>query len=166
MKLYIDADMALKVFEDGHVEFPNGRMTKGCPTKAGYMRVQFNKKMKYVHRLVAELFIDNPKNLPQVNHKDMDPSNNNVSNLEWVSNGQNVKHSYENNKVRKKIICGNSRKPKLTKEQVLWVINNPQHLSKRAMARTLDVDFNTVQYILLGKTHTQWTELDAHKEGA
>lgn len=45
---------------------------------------------KRIHRLVTETFIDNPKNLPQVNHKDEDKLNNNVNNLEWCDNRYNV----------------------------------------------------------------------------
>lgn len=52
---------------------------------------------KRVHRLVAETYISNPEKLPQVNHKDGNKLNNNVSNLEWVSNSQNTKHGYNNN---------------------------------------------------------------------
>lgn len=47
----------------------------------------------YIHRLVAEYFIDNPGALPCVNHKDGNKSNNDISNLEWCSYSQNMKHA-------------------------------------------------------------------------
>ena len=62
--------------------------------KKGYYRVSLwkdNKDKHYlVHRLVAETFIPNPENLPTVNHKDENPSNNCVDNLEWCTNHYNL----------------------------------------------------------------------------
>lgn len=49
-----------------------------------------------IHRLVAICFLENINNKQQVNHKDHNRQNNNVSNLEWVSQSENVKHSYKN----------------------------------------------------------------------
>lgn len=54
----------------------------------------------YVHRLVAEHFIPNPNNLPQVNHKDNNPANNNVDNLEWCDNSYNIRYSDIPNKLK------------------------------------------------------------------
>lgn len=63
----------------------------------GYRRINVTignkKKNLRVHRLVAEAFIPNPNNLPEVNHIDEDKSNNHVDNLEWVTASQNQQHS-------------------------------------------------------------------------
>jgi hypothetical protein len=50
------------------------------------------RKAFQVHRLVAMTYIPNPHNLPQVNHKDGNPLNNHVSNLEWVTQAENIQH--------------------------------------------------------------------------
>jgi len=61
------------------------------------MRVTLNKdsinKTHKVHRLVAKAFIPNPDNKPQVNHKDFNPLNNTVDNLEWMTNTENYQYS-------------------------------------------------------------------------
>lgn len=64
--------------------------------KKGYLTVNIKGKTTYVHRLVAEAFIPNPDNLPQVNHKNTRKNDNNVSNLEWNTNKENMEHSWKN----------------------------------------------------------------------
>ena len=70
----------------------------------GYYRVSFsiNRKRKqfYVHRLIAEHFIPNPDNLPQVNHIDGNKLNNSLDNLEWVTVQDNVIHAYKNGLIK------------------------------------------------------------------
>lgn len=69
------------------------KILNGCINN-GYIYINFPKgKREYVHRLVAKAFIKNQNNLPCVNHKDGDKSNNNVNNLEWCSYLFNNKHS-------------------------------------------------------------------------
>lgn len=69
--------------------------------KTGYISVQLGhysqgkKKIEYLHRLVAFHFIPNPENKPCVNHKDGNKSNNDVSNLEWVTYSENHEHAYK-----------------------------------------------------------------------
>lgn len=72
-------------------------------SKQGYKRVSLTNHKKYfVHRLVAETFIPNPDNLPQVNHKDENKLNNNVENLEWVDNKQNMNYGTRNKRAGEK----------------------------------------------------------------
>lgn len=60
----------------------------------GYMRVELGKGNSFsIHRLVAQAFIPNPDNKPQVNHIDGNRSNNNVRNLEWVDSSENIWHA-------------------------------------------------------------------------
>ena len=65
-------------------------------TTNGYenLTIRIDGKIKnlLIHRLVAVLFIDNPNNLPQVNHKDGNKLNNNIDNLEWISPSNNHRH--------------------------------------------------------------------------
>ena len=85
-----------------------GRVMKLQPFKLGYMGVCLSKDnkqaLKTVHRLVAEAFIENPDNLPQVNHKDENKMNCSVDNLEWCDRKYNcnygtaVQRSAEKNK--------------------------------------------------------------------
>lgn len=88
-----------------------GRILK--PYAGDYYTVTLSKPgvkstCRLVHRLVAEAFLPNPNNLPQVNHKDENKHNNSVSNLEWCDAKYNI--NYGNGKYKKTI---RERKPVL-----------------------------------------------------
>ena len=73
------------------------RQLKAYKVGAGYMCVRLTKDdgtevQRYVHRLVATAFIDNPQALPEVNHIDENKENNNVSNLEWCTRLYNMRY--------------------------------------------------------------------------
>lgn len=77
-----------------------GVVLKQATSKKGYKTIVLHKNklwyQKQVHRLVAEAFIPNPLNLPQVNHKDTDKANNKVDNLEWITGVDNIRHAFAN----------------------------------------------------------------------
>ena len=81
------------VYSDGRVwsKVRNKFLTQCVNKNTGYITAAGG----YIHRIVAECFIPNPNNKPCINHKDGNRSNNNVSNLEWVTYSENHKHAYK-----------------------------------------------------------------------
>ena len=92
------------IYDDGNVFNKNtNKMLSGSIGENGYKYYRLSKngkkQMFYAHRLVAEAFLDNPDNKPEVNHKNLDKTNNHVSNLEWVTRVENCHHQSENGHV-------------------------------------------------------------------
>jgi len=82
-----------KLGEVRHIRFQ--KILKHQLNKFGYLHVALSNKTKLLHRLLAETFISNPNNLQTVNHKDGNKLNNDISNLEWMTLGDNVRHYRE-----------------------------------------------------------------------
>lgn len=93
------------------------KLRKPVEKKDGYFQVGLSKngeyKLCYVHRLVAETFIPNPENKPQVNHIDENKKNNRVDNLEWKCPKENSNHGTRNERISKAMTNGKQSKPVL-----------------------------------------------------
>ena len=110
---------------NGHTYFEyKGKVLKVLKNKNGYNAVCLCKhgkvKRVYIHRLVAEAFIENPSNHSEINHKDENKENNHIDNLEWCDRSYNntyggraqkigeklkEKYTYEKNPAARKIYC-------------------------------------------------------------
>lgn len=81
------------------------KILKNHKNSGGYLRVVLNKNRKakryYIHRLVSEYFIDNPNNLPQIDHINTDRTDNRVENLRWVTHKENMNNPLTIDKINK-----------------------------------------------------------------
>lgn len=134
-----------------------GKELRPSITKDGYLKISLYKdsieKRFYLHRLVAQQFIPNPDNLPQVNHIDGNKFNNKVTNLEWCTKEENQSHA-----VLHSLMQRGSNRPsaKLTEEQVLEIYKLKGVMSGKEIGEHYGVSKNTINLILRGK---KWSYL-------
>lgn len=136
------------------------------PDRKGYIRVGIynsetgKRDLALVHRLVAEAFIPNPSDLPEVNHKHGDKSDNRVSELEWVTHAGNNKHARDtglwNNKGE------NAHQATLSDEQVNEIRKNYKcrdpEFGGYAFAEKFGVSRSVVSKVIRGKTWSHDTD--------
>ena len=79
--------------KSGYIEAPQHKTSQGGRRKAVTATTNKKQKMYYVHRIVAEAWMPNPNDYPQINHIDGNPSNNHVSNIEWCTAKHNMQHA-------------------------------------------------------------------------
>lgn len=134
-----------------------GNILKPQPNGKGYLRVWIGKRLFFVHRLVAEQYVPNPENKPQVNHKDGNKLNNHYSNLEWVTNKENRTHAVKNNLH----LCGSKCSwSKLNENDVISILSDKEHTNKE-LAEKFNVSYTTITGIKNGYT---WKQLKRYAE--
>lgn len=126
----------------------NGKILKPIKDKDGYFRVTLSKnnvrKNCFIHRLVAQSFIPNVYNLPQVNHKDVNPSNNKAENLEWCNSKYN--NTYGD---RLKRLSRNLSKPIIQYDFNLNYIK--EWISAKEASTTLNINRTNIVSCLKGR---------------
>lgn len=102
--------------------------------------------------MVAEAFIPNPDNKPQVNHRNGCKTDNRVENLEWCTAAENTRHSFE---LGLQVVVQGEGSPrsKFTNEQVAYIRDNPDELNTCELAAKFDVTAATISDIQLGRKY-------------
>ena len=158
MKQYKDTPYYItedgKVFRDGKELFGWILKKKGKPT---YKMVSILKQKKYVHRLVGEVYIPNPDNLPQIDHKDTNKLNNHYTNLEWVTNSENRDRAIRNGLMK---FGTDYEHTKLSEDDVKYIRENykPRHpeFSGAALSRKFGLGNSQISRIVNNK---RWKHL-------
>ena len=142
---------------DGTVIGKNGRYLKP-DTSSGYARVRLSnngiKTVFSIHRLVAYKFLQAIEGKNYVNHKDSNTLNNDVSNLEWCTTSENIKHGFEYGNKIPTFSFGTSHKDaKLTEENVKSIREERETLgtSYRKMSKKYGVHHEQIRQICKGK---------------
>ena len=121
----------------------------------GYCYVRLGGKNYLIHRLVAQKYIPNPDNKPQVNHIDGNKDNNHVENLEWVTAQENKTHAVKHHLVANGEQIGTG---KLTEEQVRFVREHAKKDIKiKDLAAIYGVSVRTISNIV---NHRTWNCLE------
>lgn len=138
------------------------KIYKTFVNKNGYEQIcvslgcQNKKKVFKIHKAIAETFISNPENKPEVNHKDGNKLNNNVFNLEWMTSSENTRHAYDNGLANARRGTDNPW-AKLTEEDVRYIrehyIPYDSVYGARALGRKFGVNKNSIVAIANGKAY-------------
>lgn len=124
------------------------RILKSSKHVSGYLMVNLSKNSvtshQRIHRLVAQAFIPNPENKPDINHVDEDKTNNNVNNLEWSTRKENCNHGTRNERISKiNSITIISTNLKTGESREFYGIND--------CARQLELQASNITHVLKGR---------------
>lgn len=123
-----------------HIKYGNGTL----PRYQVNLCKNNKNSMYLVSRIVAKAFVQNPNNLPQVNHKDENPANNNVDNLEWCTGEYNMKYGTRLERISKS----------LQKKVNVYDLNNKYLYtfnSLKEASKILNCDHSTITKVCKGK---------------
>ena len=137
------------VFPDGNIFNLDGVKMSPSIDRCGYLHGLINGRNHSYHRIIAECFIPNPYNKPDVNHINGIKTDNRVENLEWCTRSENVIHAYKTG-LEQTVVGVNNHNSKLDDESVRYVRQSDK--SSYKLAKELGVDPSTIRDVRKMKT--------------
>ena len=134
------------------------KILKPCLNTKGYLCVFLfknkNRKIFTIHQLVADAFIPNPDNKPEVDHKFNNKFDNYFENLRRVTSSENKKYAYETGAKKS---GQEHQQAKLTNEQVRWIRKNyipgDSEFGQGALAKNFDMSQSAISFIISGRSY-------------
>lgn len=130
------------------------RFLTGKIAYTGYKMVEYYvdgiRKRKNIHRILAELFIPNPENKPEVNHKDGDKLNCELSNLEWATHQENMSHANKTGLIKNRPKGTSTHFAKLNEQDVSEIKKST--LSARKLSLIYGIAHQNIRKVKTGET--------------
>lgn len=144
--------------DEGHIwSERNKKLLKGTLTHHGYVQIVIARKAYKVHRLIAEVFCDNPDNKPYVNHLNGIKTDNRPENLQWCTVSENNQHAYDTGltKPARGMTNGNTR---FTDDQIKEMrrLHDEDGISQVRLSKIYNINIGHVNWIVRRKI---WTHL-------
>lgn len=153
------------VFENGDILSLKGKKMRPGKDGRGYHFIFIHsggeRKVKKIHRIVAECFLPNPENKPQVNHIDGNKNNNSIENLEWVTQSENMKHAFRSGlcentltaakqKGKRSGLSSIAKAIQATRKPVINTITGKVYSSVKDAANNMGYKYDTLRHQLNG----------------
>lgn len=137
------------IYEDRYLVFSNGDVfnldgVKMTPSidRYGYLNGLINGRSRSYHRIIAECFVPNPYNKPDINHINGIKTDNRAENLEWCTRSENMVHAYRTG-LEKPVIGTNNHNSKLNDDLIRYIRKSDK--SNYGLAKELGVDPSTIR---------------------
>lgn len=150
------------VYENGDVYNGKRKITQRPNHKDGYACFTAGKKYNRVnvktHSVVGKLFVDNPNNLPELDHLDNNRTNPSADNLEWVTHQENIRRAYLRGSHIGRCVGIKNPKAKLNEDTVKDIRRDfVDGLTQNKISQKYNVPWSTVHNIV---THQTWKHVD------
>lgn len=135
----------------GEIKSPKGKILKQQVSNSGYFSINIRNKSYFIHRAISFCFLEKVKDKKFVNHIDGNKLNNDISNLEWCTMGENTKHAYDNGLNTHKPLHYKGKFGKEHNRSKSVICNGVEYGSMSEASRMLNIHVSSVSWSIKHK---------------